>query len=188
MKSSFLVTIVLILSILLTACYAQTTANFQGVGGDYGRAWLKNFLAENPDRQPKAQNSTTLWNWGGAPKGRVIQNGSLVADPYYIWKSFNLTSGWLGQAYIDPTTGYPVYAYVDPYTGYPDYFYVDPKTGTPVYINSGTTAENAGYGNAYPYHWPYVGVPTSSNYPWLGDASDLPPYGSAAEYGGLGMS
>jgi hypothetical protein len=187
MKLRFKVAAFLILCILLTSCHAQTKANFQSVGGDFGRTWLKDFLAENPERQTKSQNSTTLWNWGGAPKGMMVQNGSLVADPYYYWRSLNYTSGWLGQAYVDPSIGYPVYAYVDPYTGYPDYFYLDPKTGKPVYVNAGAATQVPGYGSATPYYWPYADVPTSSNYPWLGDTSGLLPFGSAADYGGLGM-
>lgn len=181
----FVVTVVLVIGILLGICHAQTTGNFQSVGGDYGRTWLKDFQAQNPAKQPQAQNSTALWGWGGAPKGSMIQNGSLVADPYYIWKSLNLTSGWMGQAYVDPKTGYPVYAFVDPYTGNPDYFYVDPKTGQPVYINSGTTTGMPSYSSVPPYS-PYVSAPTSSNYPWLGDQSGLPPYDG--DYGGTGMA
>jgi hypothetical protein len=188
MKIKFIAATILIFCILFINCHAQTKANFQSVGGDFGRAWLKDFLAENPDRQPKAQNSTTLWNWGGAPKGMMVQNGSLVADPYYFWKSLNYTSGWMGQVYIDPITGYPIYAYIDPFTGYPDYFYMDPKTGKPVYVNGAAAALVPGYDNDAPYHWPYAGMPTSSNYPWLGDPAGLPLYGSAGDYGGLGMA
>jgi hypothetical protein len=181
----FAITIILVLGILLATCQAQVTGNFQSVGGDFGRTWLKNFISQNPEEQPQAQNSTALWSWGGSPKGSMIQNGSLVVDPYYIWKSLNLTSGWMGQAYVDPKTGYPIYAFVDPYTGYPDYFFVDPKTGKPVYINSDTATGIPTYSNVPPY-WSYVGTPSSSNYPWLGDPSGLPPYGS--DYGGTGMA
>jgi hypothetical protein len=164
---------VFVFGILLATCQAQTTGNFQSVGGDFGRTWLKDFQAQNPAKQPPVQNSTALWSWGGAPKGRTIQNGSLVADPYYIWKSLNLTSGWMGQAFVDP------------YTGNPDYFYVDPKTGQPVYINSGTATGTPTYSSVPPYS-PYVNVPTSSDYPWLGDPSGLPSY--EGDYGGTGMT
>ena len=182
----FVVTMLLVLGILLVTCQAQTTGNFQSVGGDFGRTWLKDFQAQSPAKQPQSQNSTSLWSWGGAPKGRLVQNGSLVTDPYYIWKSLNLTSGWMGQAYVDPKTGYPVYEFVDPYTGNPDYFYVDPKTGKPVYINSGTTTGTPTYSSVPPYS-PYTGTPpTSSNYPWLGDTSGSPfPSG---DVGGTGMA
>ncbi len=187
MKLKLIVAALLILCVLLITCHAQTKASFQNVGGDLGRTWLNNFLAENPDQQPKAQNSTALWNWGGAPKGMMVQNGSLVADPHYYWKSLNYTSGWMGQVYVDPITGYPIYAYVDPFTRYPDYFYMDPKTGKPVYVNAGAAALVPGYDNAAPYYWPYAGMPIPSNYPWLGDPFGLLPYDSAADYGGFGI-
>jgi len=182
MDYKFIATMVLISGFLLADCAAQATGTFQSVGSDFGRTWIKNFQAQNP-AQPLAQNSTALWSWGGAPKGSTIQGGSLVADPYYIWKSLNLTSGWMGQAYIDPKTGYPVYAFADPYTGYPDYFYVDPKTGKPVYINSGTTG--IPIYSSIPTYSNYIRRPTSSNYPWLGDPSGLPTY--EGNYGGTGM-
>lgn len=186
MGYKFIITIISVLGILLATCQAQTSGNFQSVGGDFGRTWLKDFQAQNPAKQTKVQNSTALWSWGGAPKGSAIQNGSLVADPYYIWKSLNLTSGWMGQAYVDPKTGHPVYAFVDPYTGTPDYFYVDPKTGQPVYINSDTTTGAQTYSSVPPYS-PYVGAPTPPpNYPWLGDSFSLPSY--AGDYGGTGMA
>lgn len=183
MDSRFAVTMILISGILLATCQAQAVDTFQAVGSDFGRTWLKDFQSQNTAQQPQAQNSTALWNWGGAPKGSTIQGGSLVADPYYIWKSLNLTSGWMGQAYVDPKTGYPVYAFVDPYTGYPDYFYVDSKTGKPVYINSDATGIPTV--SSVPPYSSYVGRPTSPNYPWLGDTSGLPTY--EGDYGGTGM-
>ncbi|OPY54875.1 MAG: hypothetical protein A4E48_00215 [Methanosaeta sp. PtaU1.Bin060] len=166
----------LVLALVMTSAIfqAQAAGDFQTVSGDFGRTWLKEFQSQNP---ATTQNSEGLWNWGGAPKGSIIQNGALVADPYYIWKSLNLTSGWMGQVYVDPDTGNPVYAFVDPYTGYPDYFYIDPKTGQPVYINSGIEG-----GSSIPPYSPYYGTPASSAYPWLGYPTDSPDY-----YGGLGM-
>lgn len=181
----FVIAVVLLSGILSAACLAQGEGTFQSVGSDFGRAWLKDFQAQNPARQSQAQNSTALWNWGGAPRGSIIQNGLLVQDPYYIWKSLNLTSGWMGQAYVDAKTGYPVYAFVDPYTGYPDYFYVDPKTGKPVYIYSGATTDNSTYGSVPPYYR-YIRGPTSPYYPWLGDPSSLPAYDG--DYGEIGYA
>lgn len=179
-----LITVILISGILSATSQEQATGTYQSVGSDFGRAWLKNFQAQNPAQQPQVQNSTALWSWGGSPKGTLIQNGLLVTDPYYIWKSLNLTSGWMGQAYVDPDTGYPVYAFVDPYTGYPDYFYMDPKTGKPVYIYPGAATGSPTRSSVPPYSR-YVGEPTSSVYPWLGDPSGLPAY--EGYYGGAGM-
>jgi len=141
---SRIVLLALALSILLTACCAQPKSSYLSVGEDYGKSWLSNFQANNP--KPVENTSSGLWNWGSAPKGRVISNGKLTADPYYIWKSFNFTSGWLGEAYKDSATGNAVYAYINPYTGSPVYFYVDPKTGKPVYTSPGNATSIPAYG------------------------------------------
>jgi len=193
------------------ACYAQSTSQFQDVGGDFGKTWLNNFNAQNPPPVENSSSSNGLWSWGGAPKGRMIVNGQLMNDPYYYWQSLNLSYGWLGQAYVDNKTGYPVYAFIDPYTGSPDYFYMDPKTGSPVYVNSGSewgstsgvSANNEppwiSNPSEYPYNYP-------SDYPWLGmpygdDTSDVygdtsntgsyyynSGYSGGTEYGGMGMA
>ena len=86
-----------------------------------------------------------FWSWGGSSRGTIVVNGQLMTDPYYVWKSLNYTSGWLGKVYVDPTTGYPVYGYIDPYTGMQVNYYIGPKTGKPVYTN-----ENPYYG--FPYY------------------------------------
>lgn len=152
MRTAFVVMVTLVIFLLAAGCYAQSMSNPQFVGGDFGRNWIGGFKAQNP--QPAGQNlENDLWSWGSAPKGSIMVNGNLVPDPYYIWKSLNYTSGWLGKVYVDPTTGYPVYGYIDPRSGMPIYYYVDPKTGKPVYTNS--------YTNSYPsYRYPnYVSVP-----------------------------
>jgi hypothetical protein len=179
MQSRFIIAATLILSILLSAGHAQISDHFQGVGEDFGRAWLKNRMAQN---QTQAENSGGgLWSWGGAPKGSIIMGGRLVPDPYSIWKSFNYTYGWLGEVYVDPHTGYPVYSYIDPYTGMqiyfymdpeagkPVYFYVDPTTGKPVYINKGIAYGFSGYGSSLsPYGYDFY--PQPSPYSWPGSA------------------
>ena len=76
------------IGVLLATYQARATDNFESVGGDFGRTWLKGTQAQNP-AIPQTQNSMALWSWGGAPKGSTILNGSLVADPYYLWKSLN---------------------------------------------------------------------------------------------------
>lgn len=183
MESRLILITVLVLGILLTACDCQPTSHFQSVSGDFGRTWLNNFIAQNP--KPAENNSSSLWNWGGAPKGRMIVDGKMVTDPYYIWKSLNYTSGWLGKAYTDPKTGYPVYAYVDPNTGMPRYFYVDPNTGKPVYTNVGPTAGNPGYDGVSPDDLSDFGMPASSYYTWVGKAP-ASPYNGTANYDNLG--
>lgn len=184
--------IFLVLSTLLMAAYAQSSGQYQSVGGDFGRTWLNDFKTQNPT-PAKNDSSNSLWNWGGAPKGRSVINGQLMNDPYYYWKSLNLTYGWLGQAYVDKNTGYPVFAFIDPYTGRPDYFYMDPKSGGPVFVNpnspsgsdSGSTANNVP-------SWIYnrYGYPYSSAYSWLGmpDMSDASNIYDYYGYGGTGTA
>lgn len=161
----------------------------QYVGGDYGQGWIGASKAQST--APIVQNTNSgndLWTWGGAPKGSMIFNGKLVPDPYYIWKSLNYTSGWLGMVYIDQSTGYPVYAYEDPYTGKIIYYYVDPKTGKPAYTNLYSSIYPIAYLNAYPsaysnlyfgesypyYSYPYNGF-MNNEYPYY----DYPYYGNS---------
>lgn len=180
----FKVIIVLALTILLSACCAQSQSYAQNVGGDYGRTWLSNFNSQNPSPAGNNNNGNSLWNWGSAPKGSIAVNGKLVPDPYYFWRSLNYTGGWMGQVYVDPKTGYPIYAFLDPYSGFPVYFYMDPNTGQPVFVNSGPYAGNPFYDTSTPFYSYNPGMPASAYYPWL-DASTLP-YSSAPNYDYLG--
>ena len=152
MKAALSITILLMIFLLEADCYAQSTSGFQNVGGDFGRTWMSRYEAQN--LQPTEQNLTNdLWSWGGSPKGTIVVNGSLMANPYNYWKSLNYTSGWLGKVYIDPTTGYPVYGYIDPYTGMQVNYYIDPKTGKPVYTNENPYGF-PDYGNGSSYYPP----------------------------------
>jgi hypothetical protein len=170
MRTVFIVVVLLIVYLLVANSYSQSMSPAQYVGGNFGQSWIGGTVAQNPKPAVAVQDpGNDLWTWGGAPKGSIIVNGKLAPDPYYIWKSLNYTSGWLGMAYVDPSTGYPIYAYTDPYTGMVIYFYVDPKTGNPVYTNV--------YPNVYPATgFPYYGSVTPyylSNY-WPG-SNVLPP-------------
>jgi len=147
MKAALSIAILLMIFLLEADCYAQSTSGFQNVGGDFARNWISRYEAQNP--KPAEQNLTNdLWSWGGSPKGTIVVNGQLMADPYYYWKSLNYTSGWLGKVYTDPTNGYPVYGYIDPY-GMQVNYYIDPNTGKPVYTNGYPY-----YDNAPLYYWP----------------------------------
>jgi len=132
-KTALIIALILASWNFLTISNAQDD-RFQSVSGDYARGWLNDLQAEKS--KPAEEKDGSLWAWGGAPKGRIIVNGSLATDPYYIWKSLNFAKGWLGETYVDPTTRYPVYAYIDPSTGLVQNFYVDPTTGGPVFINT----------------------------------------------------
>lgn len=137
MKTALAVMVVLVACLLAVDCYAQSTSRFQNVGGDFGRSVIGTLKAN--ETQPAAASSnnsnSSLWNWGNAPKGSLIQNGKIVADPFNTWKSLNYTDGWIGEVEKDPYTGYPIYAYKIPNTGETKYFYIDPYTGEPIYVD-----------------------------------------------------
>jgi hypothetical protein len=104
----------------------------------------------------------------------MVQNGKLVADPYYYWQSLNLTNGWMGETQVDPYTGYPLYSYIDSNTGVTKSFYVDPNTGKPVYVERGaSSSDTPQYGSVSPFYssndwWGSYALPSvfNSNTPW----------------------
>lgn len=135
MKIIFTATVLLALCLV---AFAQSVGpstgsdKVQQVGGDFGKAWISNFLAQNP--KPAAQgNNSTLWGWGSAPKGKVLVGGKLVDAPNGTWL-YN-TTNWMGDNYVDPYSG----NYIDPNTGQPVYrnYQVFPNYGTqqPSYNN-----------------------------------------------------
>ncbi|MFZ2473150.1 MAG: PepSY domain-containing protein [Methanothrix sp.] len=144
MRTALAVTMVLIACLLAVGCHAQDTSRFQSVGGDYGRNVIGTLKANNTQPSAADNNSSndSLWNWGSAPKGSLIQNGKLVADPFNTWKSLNYTDGWIGEVEKDPYTGYSIYAYKIPSTGETKYFYIDPYTGNPIYVDRGNAIAN----------------------------------------------
>jgi hypothetical protein len=177
MKTAFAVVVALLIACLLAAgCLAQSTSRFQSVGGDYGRNVISSLKAPAPDSQSTAasdnSSNNSLWNWGTAPKGSMIQNGKLVADPFYVWSALNLTNGWLGETDVDPYTGNQIYSYVDPNTGETKSFYMDPGTGKPVFVDRGANGYSPVYGSVSPFYsngygGSYVLPPVfNSNAPW----------------------
>jgi len=138
MKTALAVLVVLIACLLAVDCYAQSSSRFQSVGGDFGRNVIGTLKANDTQPAPVSNSSNgSLWNWGNAPKGSLIQNGKLVADPFNTWKSLNYTDGWMGEVEKDPYTGFSIYAYKIPGTGESKYFYIDPYTGNPIYVDRG---------------------------------------------------
>lgn len=153
MKTALAVLVVLIACLSELDCYAQDSSRFQSVGGDYGRSVIGTLKANDtiPSSVVDSSGNDSLWKWGNAPKGSLIQNGKLVADPFNTWKSFNYTDGWIGEVETDPYTGNPIYAYKIPSTGEIKYFYIDPYTQKPIYVDRGnaiSTAYGAG-GDSY---------------------------------------
>ena len=165
MKTAFAVIVVVMIYLLAAGCYAQSAGRFQSVGGEYGQSWISTFKANNPQPTKESGNGSDLWKWGSAPKGSMIANGKLVVDPYYYWKALNYSTGWLGDAYVDPYTGQQVYSYVDPNTGIQRYFYIDPNTEKPVYTNEPSVTGIPTYAGVSPFY--------SSDY-WSG-SNALPP-------------
>jgi hypothetical protein len=151
MKTAFAVLALITSSLLLSGCQADSTGRFQSVGGDYGQSWISDFKAANTEQtQQQSSANNSLWNWGTAPRGSMIVNGKLQADPYYYWKSLNLSSGWIDDSYVDPYTGNQVYGYIDPNTGETKYFYMDPNTGKPVYTTYNPVVSS--YGTTQPVY------------------------------------
>ena len=128
----------------------------------------------NDSGSTNCTGNNSLWNWGSAPKGSMIQNGKLVSDPLYTWQSLNLTNSWLGESEVDPYTGYQLYSYVDPNTGEIKSFYLDPSNGKPVYVDRGASTDTPLYGSVSPFYssngywWGSYALPPvfNSNTPW----------------------
>ncbi len=132
MRYRFIV-LALVYGFLLAACNAQPTAEFQSVSGDNGRSLLNSFLTQST--KPDENKSSGLWSWGNAPKGSKIVGGKLVANTIYNLTSARIYTNWLGDTYVDPSTGSPIYSYEDPSTGRTIYYYIDPKNGEPISVN-----------------------------------------------------
>jgi hypothetical protein len=155
MKTAIAAMVILIACLLAMDCHAESSSHFQSVGGDFGRNVIGTLKANDTQPVPSAGNNS-LWNWGNAPKGSLIQNGKLVADPFNTWKSLNYTDGWIGEVETDPFTGYPIYAYKVPNTGETKYFYIDPYTGVPTYVERGNAIATANIVRSASYALPPV--------------------------------
>lgn len=131
----FAVILSLALCLLAASCFAQSSSNFQSVSGDSARSYLDTITKDTKAAEEKKNDSSGLWDWGGAPRGSKIVDGKLVTETIYNLTPPKIPNNWLGDAYVDPSSGSPIYAYVDPKTGNPVYYYIDPKTGEPVYTN-----------------------------------------------------
>lgn len=58
--------------------FPQSSLCFLDVGGDYGVSWLK----EHGKEPNVVETHNNLWNWGRAPKGYKIQNGTVYPPGY----------------------------------------------------------------------------------------------------------
>lgn len=153
MRIALAVIISLTLCLLAAGCLAQSTSSFQSVSGESARGYLSSILADKPApaEAESKNNSSGLWDWGGAPRGSKIVGGKLVTDTVYNLTRANAANNWLGDVYVDPYTGNSLYAYVDPNTGKPVYYYIDPKTGNPVYTDVDPATGEPAYTGLSPY-------------------------------------
>ena len=87
--------IILIMVALLAFCLI-TSAEPVAVGGDFGRAWISNYLAKNPSPVSQDNNSSS-GNWGNAPKvqGTI---GSNMVSKQNVTNSIKPGASWLGDA------------------------------------------------------------------------------------------
>lgn len=129
MKCTLAVLAFLALVVLVAAAY-----DAQYVGGNFGRTWL----IQHGEMPSAANANNSLWNWGGAPKGYTVLNGSpypAIYGPAWYYPAF-------------PTNSTPIvinssaanYAnYISPDLMSPNFMYEDPwilaqTTGRPVVI------------------------------------------------------
>jgi len=72
----------------------------QNVGGDFGRAWLSSYQAQNPGPAASGSNNTTSNNttsdWGGSPKGTTDISSDLVKPQ----NTSVANTDWLGSSTI----------------------------------------------------------------------------------------
>jgi hypothetical protein len=88
--------IVLLIMLVLMAFCLTASAEPVVVGGDFGRAWISNYLASNPG--PVSQNSnSSSGNWGNAPKvqGTI---GSDMLSKQNTTNTIKPGTNWLGDA------------------------------------------------------------------------------------------
>jgi hypothetical protein len=81
--------LIIIMVALLVSCIIAS-AEPVAVGGDFGRTWISNYLAQNPE--PAAQDTNnTLTGWGGTPKVIEQNDSSSSID-------------WLGERWLEKGT------------------------------------------------------------------------------------
>ena len=68
----------IMICISLMIIFPQSAQSFLDVGGEYGASWLKEHGGE-PEIEETHNN---LWNWGSAPKGFEIYNGTVYPPGY----------------------------------------------------------------------------------------------------------
>jgi len=90
--------IVLLIMLVLIAFSLTASAEPVAIGGDFGRAWINNYLAKNPSPFPEVNNSSS-GNWGNAPKAQGTVASDMVSKKNAT-NPINPSTNWLG----DPTS------------------------------------------------------------------------------------
>jgi hypothetical protein len=150
MRRYHVVVIAIAIWMLLAISFAQDTDRFTSVGGDYGKSIITKFKSDDAVKKEASieRQNGTLWDWGSAPKGSLIVDGSLMKDPKYYLKNLTVTTNWLGDSlteassgsgeeeysYFDPVTGQPVKTYRDQSSGQIYYIITDPETQKQIYV------------------------------------------------------
>ena len=68
----------IMICISLMIIFPQSAQSFLDVGGEYGASWLK----EHGEEPKIEETRNNLWNWGSAPKGFEIYNGTVYPPGY----------------------------------------------------------------------------------------------------------
>jgi len=177
MKAAFAVAIMAAMALYLVSigCYAESSGYFTSVGGEYGESVISKFKSSESATDESAADESSedagseedsgsdsdsgLWSWGSSPKGSLMIDGGLIADPTYS-KKLNVNKNWLEDTYVDPYGGSTSgYTYTDAETGEPVQTYVD-QNGRSYYTYTDSSTNKL----VYVYFNPYTGEPTSVSF------------------------
>jgi hypothetical protein len=158
MKKELALALFLVAGLMMASCSAEDSSRFQDVGGDYGRKLISTMESDETETTAVSNNNDTLWDWGSTPKGTMVLDGNLIADPRYSPNRLNVVQNWLDESLMDPysSTTASAYTYTDSITGEVVKTYVDPTTGESYYKYTDSVSGKL----VYVYFNPSTGVPT----------------------------
>jgi hypothetical protein len=116
----------------------NSACGYQSVGEDFGQTWLEQYGTQ-PASTVETHNN--LWNWGQAPKGYSVLNGTLYPPgylPQWYYPSIYSTdynpivlNDSVAGNYLTPSQSTSTLSYVDPWL-------LAQLTGRPVQISKAT--------------------------------------------------
>ena len=121
---------------------------------------MSSLKASDAQQTEEEEGNQSLWSWGNAPKGSLIVDGNIIADPRYTLKNLSVIRDWLGDSFVDPYGDTPAYSYIDPATGEKVKTYVDPLTGQHYYTYKDTNTGKL----VYVYFNPETGEPIYASF------------------------